>query len=324
MYCISQVINNENKEKKFRIMTYNVENFFDYRHDSTLEYNEFSPMGVRGWNKGKYIKKRNSIYKVIRAVGEWEPVTLVGLIEVENSEVVYDLINSTPLGRDGYDFVHYDSDDKRGIDVALIYHKKSFSLISSYPHKVIDPMDDEYTTRDLLYVKGILGSDTLHLIIAHWTSRYRGVLKSEYFRKLASATVLKITDSLYHINNSSRIIVMGDFNDSPYDESVSNLCNLSKSKLRKIKFISIYGTAKGTMKYKESWKYFDQFLVSESLLDSSKLFCHDMVNVFDPDFLLAEDNRYLGYKPKRTYIGYSYNGGTSDHLPIFIDLKVHD
>ncbi|MFK5856198.1 MAG: endonuclease, partial [Bacteroidota bacterium] len=132
IFCYSQNQNITNNSEH-RLMFYNVENYFDAEYDSSIIYNEFTPNGDLYWTNKKYLKKRNSIYKVIVAVGGWKPVALIGLAEVENEYVVKDLINNTPLKKQGYDYVHYESKDFRGIDVALIYHTKSFKVLFSKP-----------------------------------------------------------------------------------------------------------------------------------------------------------------------------------------------
>ena len=322
MYCISQVIDNTMTEKKFRVMFYNVENFFDYYIDSTSNYNEFTPEGERRWTATKYIRKRNSIYKVIKAVGGWVPVTLIGLCEIENELVINNLIDNTPLNKYGYNYVHFDSPDKRGIDVCLIYHEANFSVIYSKALNIKDTADLDFTTRDILYVVGKIDNDTIHVFVNHWTSRYRGLFESEKYRLLASNKLLEITDSICNSAPSSNIIIMGDFNDNPYNESITRITDLSDCDIVNLNMISKNKNVEGTMKYKQSWHYFDQILVSQSLFDSVKIESSPSATIFDAGFLLMPDDIHLGYKLNRTYYGYKYMGGFSDHLPIYFDLVV--
>ncbi len=310
------------KVSEYRIIFYNVENYFDYTFDSTLNYNEFTPDGNLHWTKEKYEKKRNNIYKVVKAIGGWNPVALIGLAEVENEFVVSDLINNTPLRNDGYEYIHFDSDDKRGIDVALLYHKESFKVIFCNNIAINDPNDESFTTRDLLYVKGKLGSDTIHVVVNHWTSRYRGYLESEPYRILASETVLKLTDSIYKVNNNSNILLMGDFNDNPDNESIQLLTGNSRCGLKSLPVITKHKDVRGTLKHKNKWTVFDQIIASQNLLDTSnQIQCDKHVVVFDDDFLLQPDDKYLGVTTYRTNLGFTYKGGFSDHLPIYVDIK---
>jgi len=302
-------------------MFYNVENYFDAERDSTLSYNEFTPEGNLHWTKKKYIKKRNNIYKVIKAVGGWNSVTLIGLVEIENKYVIDDLVNNTPLSQSGYSYVHYESNDFRGIDVALLYKASEFTLLYSQKVVIHDPDNPDFTTRDLLYVKGLLDEDTLHVIVNHWTSRYRGYLESEPLRILASRTVTRLTDSICSVNTNANILLMGDFNDNPDNRSIKLLIDESTCGFNSIELVNNNSLVDGTLKYKSNWSRFDQVIVSGSLLSKTNgIMCKTPGHVFDADFLLEPDTKYFGLKTNRTNIGFKYHGGFSDHLPIYIDL----
>ncbi len=318
--CYSQSDDNESVSA-YRIMFYNVENYFDAKYDSLLSYNEFTPSGDLHWTNNKYVKKRNSIYKVIKAVGGWNPIALIGLVEVENYEVLADLVNNTPLKNDGYDIIHYESNDFRGIDVGLIYHKASFKPIHSEKVVIKDPENPQFTTRDMLYVVGLLGGDTLHVVVNHWTSRYRGYLQSEPLRILAAQRLISLNDSICLSNPNANVILMGDFNDNPDNKSMQLLTSRSSCKLRNMILKSSNPNVHGTLKYKTNWFSFDQILVSNSiLLNLNKIKCDSVAHIFDANFLLVRDNKHFGLKTNRTNIGFKYNGGISDHLPIFLDV----
>lgn len=320
--CYSQIEDGENSDYQYRIMFYNVENYFDANYDSSRTYNEFTPNGDLHWTNSKYIKKRNNIYKVIKAVGGWRPVTLIGLAEIENEFVISDLIRSTPLAKEGYKYVHYESDDFRGIDVALIYRNESFSLLHSARVVIRDPENPDFTTRDMLYVVGLLGADTLHVIVNHWTSRYRGYLESEPLRMLASRKLKSLTDSICAGNENANIILMGDFNDNPENKSIQLLTNPTVCRLDNLELISSNSAVTGTLKYRSNWLDFDQVLVTNSLLvGTNGLRCSPHAQIFDADFLLEPDINYLGLKTNRTNIGFKYHGGFSDHLPIYLDIN---
>jgi len=303
-------------------MFYNVENYFDAVNDSSLAYNEFTPNGDLHWTDRKYIKKRNNIYKVIKAVGEWNNVDLIGLVEIENKFVISDLINSTPLNRLGYDFVHYESKDFRGIDVALVYKTSSFKVIYSEKVEILDPENPNFTTRDMLYVKGLLGTDTLHIIVNHWTSRYRGYLESEPYRMLASNKLISLTDSICNINKDANILLMGDFNDNPDNKSMQFLITNGKCRFKNTELESTNPEVAGTLKYKSNWYNFDQILISSPLSTGiNGLKCNSKGHIFDADYLLESDSKNFGLKTNRTNIGFKYHGGFSDHLPIYIDIE---
>jgi len=305
----------------FRVMFYNVENYFDANYDSTLAYNEFTPLGDLHWTDKKYIKKRNNIYKVIKAVGEWNPIALVGLVEIENELVISDLINNTPLIKDGYSYIHFESKDFRGIDVALLYHKASFKVLYSDKIEILDPTNPSFTTRDMLYAKGLLDNDTLHVIVSHWTSRYRGYLESEPFRLLASQKLISLTDSICRTNKNANILLMGDFNDNPENKSMQSITNNSLCGFINTELVNSNPNVKGTLKYKGIWSNFDQILISNSLQTGANgIICSSEGHIFDANYLLEQDSKYFGLKTNRTNIGFKYHGGFSDHLPIYIDI----
>jgi len=306
-----------------RIVFYNLENYFDAKVDSTRSYNEFTPDGQLHWTERKYQEKRARIFQVLTAIAEWKPITLMGFVEIENAFVLQDLINSTPLSRENYQLVHYESDDFRGIDVGLIYHADRFKLLSSQKITIKDPGDPTFNTRDILYVKGLLANDTLHVFINHWVSRWRGVMESQYLRILCAETLKVVVDSVCSLNPNANILLMGDFNDNPQDESILRLTSKSeKCQLFNVELMPTNKDVRGTLKYGSEWSYFDQFLVSTSLLSNQTnlMLKSESGRVFDASFLLEEDKKHLGVKPKRTHIGFKYNGGFSDHLPIIIDI----
>ncbi len=323
--CIiySQVNNTSKKTGTYRIMFYNTENYFDANYDSTLNYNEFTPGGNLHWTNKKYLKKRNNIFKVIKAVGGWKPITLIGLVELENDFVINDLVNNTPLAKNGYKYIHYESDDFRGIDVALIYDSTNFKLLHSQKVVIHDPNNTNFTTRDMLYAVGIIGTDTLHVIVNHWTSRYRGYLESEPLRVLESKILIQLTDSICASTVNANILLMGDFNDNPDNHSMLLLTGNTICKFNNIKLLNGNPDVSGTLKYKSNWSNFDQLLVSNPMLKGSNgIKCSSEGHVFDADFLLEPDLKYFGLKTNRTNIGFKYHGGFSDHLPVYIDIEV--
>lgn len=305
-----------------RFVFYNVENYFDPFIDSTRDYNEFTYEGDLHWSYNKYEKKRNDIYKTLVAVSGWKPLTVIGLAEIENYFVLYELVAKTPLKYENYNIVHFESNDFRGIETGVIYNADQFKLLYSEAIQIITPKDSSFQTRDIIYVKGLLETDTIHIFYNHWTSRYRGLLESKEYRLIAAKRLKRTIDSITSINPDADILCMGDFNDNPSDESIQYLINDASGILNQLQFSNTNRDVKGTLKYQGNWSYFDQALISESLKNSnSGLFIKgNKTVIFDADFLLEKDEKYLGVKPYRTNIGYKYNGGISDHLPIYVDI----
>jgi len=311
-----------NATKSYRIMFYNVENFFDAEIDTSRSYNEFTPEGNLHWTHRKVDAKRKAVYKVITALGQWSSPAIIGMVEVENKSVLTELIDKTPLKQKGYQVIHFDSPDFRGIDAALLY-SPDFRLISAKPVRITDPDDPEFTTRDMLYAKGILGNDTLHVIVNHWTSRYRGLLESSPKRLLQARALLHLTDSICQVHPNANIVAMGDFNDSPDNESMKLLVrDGGVGKLVNLHMQTNNSAVKGTLKFQGQWDIFDQMLVTENMLHASNsLWVVDSVgHIFSEPFVLEDDEKFGGVKPNRTNVGFTYHGGYSDHLPVFLDI----
>jgi hypothetical protein len=317
--------------KKFRAMFYNVENLFDSFNDSLISDEEFTPMGTRHWTWDKMNQKIIGIYKTIVAVGGWEPPVFVGMCEVENGLVLYRLAHETPLLKFDYQIVHRESPDPRGIDVALLYRKDLFDLQESRFFRVNFPGDPNRRTREILYAWGVLaGVDTIHVFINHWPSKYGGELESNSGRFAAASTLKQKVDSIKIFYPNARILIMGDFNDEPEspplvdglkvclstnDQCISGLVSISAI---------LKARGQGSYKYQGIWGMIDQIIVSESMLDKRRKIYTSPENasVFNSDFLLEPDDAYVGQKPFRTFTGFKYHGGFSDHLPVYIDIVI--
>ncbi len=313
-----------------RMMFYNVENFFDTEDDPTTNDNQFTPEGEMHWTKSRYIDKRNAIFRVIANVGEWEPPALIGLCEVENRKVLDDLIKNTPLMKYPYRLVHKDSPDQRGIDVALFYREDYLKLIAQEFIR-IRFSDNRKRTRDILYATMLTKSnDTLHVFVNHWPSRSRGQRTSESARILAASLLRSKVDSIFRCNPVANIVITGDLNDGPLDKSVlrelKSLTDSSQSKSSALFNLTAYKTKEetGTIKFQGKWSVFDQMIVSGGMLYPGARLktnvgqCH----IFRAGYLLEPDVRYSGVKPFRTYIGPRYNKGFSDHLPVYLDIRI--
>lgn len=299
------------KNDTLKILFYNVENLFDTFDDSTKNDNEFLPNSEKEWDYFKFQKKLTNIYQVIASTG-WQEPDLIGLSEVENRYCLNQLLLKTPLVNASYEIVHFESPDKRGIDVALLYNELRLTLISAYPVGVDLSSEGGGSTRDILYASFTNRKyDTLHVLVNHWPSRRGGAVGSEPNRLLASNVLFQATDSILKRNSNANIIAMGDFNDNPNDQSIVNL-----EKLGIVNMCSLYNYY-GTLKYKGRWEVFDQFLVSPHL--------HSKYSVLPtilhyPYLLMEESKSNLGYKPYRTYAGPHYLGGFSDHLPVLLKI----
>ena len=279
---------------------WNLENFFDPFDDPATLDDEFTARGEKRWTWKRFEHKRNGIAKTVLAASQFgEPPALCAFAEVENRMVLRQLIRETPLEKLDYDIIHRDSPDPRGIDVALIYRKSRFKPLRVEALRV----SEEFDTRDILYVKGILGADTVHLFVNHWPSKRGGAAESGPKRAAAATRLTAACDSIREASPKQRIIALGDFNDTPENISLP-LHNLATP---------FAARGEGTLKYRGIWEMIDQALVSDTTG------CR--LHIFKPAFLVEPDPAFTGDKPRRTYIGPRHNGGLSDHLPIVLTIE---
>lgn len=308
------------------VMFYNVENLFDVKDDSLKSDEEFLPDGPRRWSYTRMKHKMTAVARVILNAGEWHPPVLVGLCEVENQWVVSNLIWETGLNNLGYRYVHFESPDERGIDVALLYRGSRFKVLKAYP-VAIDLGEKSRPTRDVLYVKGLLDkTDTLHVLVNHWPSRLGGVTASHWKREVAANTVKQITDSVFQSNPRALLLLMGDFNETSDSELFMEVLQAGSIDTAQplINTASALRKNRGTLKHQQTWSIFDHIVLSRSLVDgSSAIQLKDSVmRIIDLPFLLESDEVYGGFRPFRTYRGFKYQNGFSDHLPVWINLVV--
>ena len=313
--------------ERVRVAFYNLENLFYPEDDSLKSDEEFTPQGQRYWSYYRYREKSNRMAKAILSIGEWEAPDIVGVAEIENRQVLQDLVESPTLAPFHYRVVHFESPDRRGIDVGMIYREERFTLLSAKPVPVTLPDDPGFATRDILYAKGIIyQSDTIHLFYCHWPSRYGGQQQSEPKRIRAATIVKHITDSLLTYNAQANIIIAGDFNDEWTNTSLLETLAARKPE-EKPQTSTLYNLMaaldpnEGSHRYQGVWAYLDQIIVNFALLDNEGVDVYgNRAQVCRADHFLESDDKYPGQKPFRTFIGMRYHGGFSDHLPVFIDL----
>ncbi|MGN0069124.1 MAG: endonuclease/exonuclease/phosphatase family protein [Prevotella sp.] len=299
----------------------NCENLFDCRHDTLKEDTEFLPDGDMHWTRTRYWRKLNRTGQTILSCGgegkDWSLPDLVALCEVENDTVLTDLTRRSLLRNARYEYIMTDSPDRRGIDVALLY--SPFSFMPLHHHSIRLPaLEGMKPTRDLLYVAGLTSDgDTLHIVVAHFPSRSGGEQPTRNHRIHAAQTVCAVIDSISSLSPGARIIVAGDMNDYSTDASIRLMCG------KGLQDISRNATgrngAKGTYRYRGLWGSLDHILASANMAA-----CLTECFVNDMPFLLEEDSKYGGQKPKRNYSGPAYNNGFSDHLPLVARFRLQE
>lgn len=314
-----------------RVAFWNFENFFDPYIDSTRTYNEFTENGSQHWTTSRFYKKRNNIYKAVLAISEGEPLAVMGIAEVENQYVLNMVFNQTPLRKHNYRIIHYECDDRRGIDVAMVYCIDILQLIHSEPVKIRNPDNRSFRSRDILYAKFYdRKGDTLHVFVNHWPSRYGGEMETIGLRALAAKILRHKVDSLCSDKKAiPKIVIMGDFNDTPDDPSIRDVLGAKplKDAGRHDVLVNLFTDGRelgfeGTLKHQFHWQIFDQIIVSRQLIVNGHglIYKKGSAAICHPDFLFQPDDAFGGEKLFRTYVGPKYFGGYSDHLPVRMEL----
>jgi len=334
LFCLFSIATIAQKTKAYKIGIigfYNLENFYDTIDQPNVSDEEFTPNGPRHYNTSVYTDKIERLSDVLSRIGiEDSPdgLSLFGSAEIENESVLYDLVNSPKLKARNYKIVHYDSPDERGVDVALMYNPKYFTVTGSKPLNVPLKMEDGKArrTRDILWVWGNYMGEPLHVFVNHWPSRRGGEEASAPGRAIAAGVCKKVIDSLMAINPETKCIVMGDLNDDPISPSVAKVLN-AKQKPEQVKpggmfnpWIDFYKQGIGTLAYNDAWNLFDQIIISYGFLSKQQdgVF-YRTARIFNRDFMVQKTGRFKGY-PLRTWDGNIYNQGYSDHFPTYLEF----
>ena len=322
--------------KKYAIRTiafYNLENLFDTINDPTIN-DEASPMMELKFNRSAvYWDKIEKLASTIAQIGLEKSKTspaIIGVAEVENRSVLEDLVKSKHLLKNNYGIIHYDSPDKRGIDVALLYQKEYFNPVF---HEVFNPNiyrgNKKVFTRDQLLVSGYLDDEFIHLIVNHWPSRSGGEAKSRPLREKAAYQNIKIIEKIRRKDMDAKIIIMGDFNDDPINSSFKKVLkpknkkkNVGKNDLYN-PYENMYRKGFNTLAYRDNLNLFDMILISSPLLDKGKkdfsTYKMYQAMIFNKRFLSDPKGKYKGY-PFRSFSNGAYTGGYSDHYPVYMHL----
>jgi hypothetical protein len=310
---------------------YNLENLFDTIVDPNPDLilqKDFTPIGHKNWNSRKYAEKLNNMAKVIREVATDatpDGLAVLGVCEIENKLVLEDLVKTDSLKDRNYQIVHYESPDHRGIDVGFLYNPKYFKVLSSRSIPVINPANKDWATRDELLVTGELDGERMHFIVCHWPSRRGGEKKSRPKRLLAALEAKRITDSIQKAEPGAKIIIMGDLNDDPLSPSIKDglkaerhIKNLEANELYN-PMEDLHRQGVGTHFWRDNPNVFDMCIVSSGFVTKTNDFTNYQfynANVFSRNYMKQTSGSYMGY-PFRTYVGSTYQGGYSDHFPVY-------
>jgi len=308
---------------------YNLENLYDTVNNPLVDDEEFLPNSERHYNTRIFLDKLDRLSYAISQIGiEINPdgVAILGVAEVENDTVLTALVNHKSLKGRKLDFVHYNSPDVRGVDVGLIYNPKYFKPVYSTSLFVKLPGGSKNSrlTRDVLYVKGIMDGDTVHVFVNHWPSRSGGEERSIPARAAAAQVGRNTIDSIMAVNPQSKIVLMGDLNDDPTSPSVTRVLK-AKGKMKEVKvselynpWVDFYRRGIGTLAYQDAWGLFDQVIISHAWLDKEQAGYHfNKAVIFNKEFLVQHTGKFKGYG-NRSWSGMTYNYGYSDHFPVYV------
>lgn len=311
--------------RAYTIAFYNLENLFDTIDDPKTLDDDFTPKGKKKWSLKRYKRKIKKIGSVIAQLGKeksFHSPAIVGVVEVENEMVLKDLVNSPKLKNEHYGVVHYDSPDERGIDVGLLYKKELFELLhaETFPLYLENDNSKRDYTRDILLVKGKLNGELIYILVNHWPSRRTGNHETSEKRIKAAQLATHIVDKIMDETVNAKIIIMGDFNDDPTSKSI-------KDYLVNNKFYNpmerLINKGLGSSRFEHTWHLFDQIIFSKNFFNEEQNnHSFKYAEIFDKKFLKVWHGKYKG-KPYRTYVGNRYQGGFSDHFPVYVFLEKH-
>ena len=311
----------------YAVAFYNLENLFDTEDDpANPGDDEFLPSGPYQWTEQKYRQKLHNIATVISQLArEHCPggPAVIGISEVENERVIRDLVATEPMASMGLKYIHHSGPDRRGIDVALLYNPRLFTVTDTVAYRYVKPDQPDYRTRDQLLVSGRLAGEPVSIIVGHWPSRYGGA-KSAPLRDFAAQLARHIADSVRQADPAAKVIAMGDFNDDPSDNSCAVVFEAARSQKTTPQggyfnaTWPLFDRGVGSLCYQDKWCLYDQQIISDNFLTrGSKDYTqlrYWKTEVFNRPFMTTPAGKRKGY-PFRTFDGTTFQNGYSDHFP---------
>lgn len=306
----------QRKNDTLRIMSYNVENFFHPNNDPLKNDEAFTPEGDNHWTMRRMQEKALRISRVIvSACGRNRP-QIVGLCEMEGEAAAAALLHHGGLDNVGYNYICHPTPDARGVSTVLLYDERNVEVVSHRPIYV-SIAAEQFFTRDVLYAKLKVDTDTFHVMVNHWPSKYGGETETIWKREHVATRVRQTCDSIVAAEPNANIVLLGDFNDQMESDVIQNTLGAHTSGTPLV--ILTADTKKQSYKYRGAWGTIDHVIVSSQLCQR---FGRPIFDVADLPFLLTEDTRYDGTIPYRTYSGMRFLGGYSDHLPVTITIPL--
>jgi hypothetical protein len=306
---------------------WNVENLYDTLNDRWKNDEDYTPEGINHWNGKRYWIKIDHLATVISQMATDitpDGLAILGLCEIENKSVVQDLINAPQLKKRNYQFIHIEGPDARGVDPSFVYNPNYFKVKKAVAYHVRLVTDSSHKTRDILVVSGLFSGEPLTVLVNHWPSRRGGEMLSRTNRNAAARLARHIADSVTKEDPGNKVVIMGDLNDDPVNESVKkNICTYpdilsAKDDAYFNPMERLYKKGIGTLAWQDSWNLFDQIMLNKAWIPGHyETWQYYAVRIFNKEYLKADHGNFKGY-PFRTYSGGSYSGGYSDHFPAYI------
>ena len=307
---------------------YNVENLFDTIDDPLKNDEQFLPDGEYRWGTERYNAKLENLSKVIELLAQLDGgLVVLGVSEIENEQVLLDLAATPRLQPYHLSVCHHESPDRRGVDVAFFYDASRFKILSTRAFPTIVPGNPDFITRDQWLMTGILdGTDTLDIVVNHWPSKSGGEKRSLPGRMAAGALGRQIADSVLNSRPNAKFIYMGDLNDNPTSKCILQEMN-TKTKPENLAPTDLYNPmwkifrdGIGSYAYRDSWEMLDNIIISAGLVNAAPgTYKFRSAHIFRKDFMFTKTGSYMDY-PFRSFAGGNYQGGYSDHLPVYIVL----
>lgn len=312
---------------------YNVENLFDPHDDAGKDDSEYLPGSELDWTSEKYVAKLDNLTQAVKAMNNGKGPDILGLAEVENLQTLEDWTTMTELKSRGYQFVIEEGPDPRGIDCAFMYDPAIFVYKSHEAKEVAFPEEPGYITRLVLKVDGEINGEAISFVVIHWPSRRGGQEESEFRRVAAAKATRELIEQEWSDNSGTDIIVMGDFNDDPFDKSVAEVLKAKTADadgLGSDEFLNPVGAlhdpeSTGTLTYQGKWNLFDQVLISQNLTDEDGVleYVDGSAGIHNPEFMqVGGDGRSKDMPRRGVYRGEFQERGFSDHFPVYVRLRV--
>lgn len=307
---------------------YNVENLFDTIDDPLKNDEQFLPDNDYRWGTERYQTKLRNLSLVISEIAKLDGgLVVLGVSEIENEQVLLDLVATELLAPYHLSVCHHESPDRRGVDVAFLYDASRFKILSTRAFPTIVPNNPDFITRDQWLMTGVLdGVDTLDIVVNHWPSKSGGEQRSLPGRMAAGQLGRSIADSVLNSRPNAKFIYMGDLNDNPTSKCIMQEMG-TKTKPEKLTSTDLYNPmwklfrdGLGSYAYRDSWEMLDNVIISGGLVNAAPgTYKFRSAHIFRKDFLFTKSGSYMDY-PYRSFASGNYQGGYSDHLPVYIVL----